>query len=110
MVWGIWGGLFLGDPSGPSKHKKRSHAAWRSFFFRRSAPMHRGAHFVIFDVPFGAPCWAQRGRQKRYKINVFFFILKMNGALGAATKWIPKKKNSKIHKKNECLYIIFTII
>ena len=39
------------------------------FFFRRSAPMQRGAHFATFDVPGGAPCWAQRARQKRYEIN-----------------------------------------
>ena len=37
--------------------------------------MQRGAHFAIFDVPFGAPCWAQRGRQKIYKIIVFIMFL-----------------------------------
>ena len=102
MVWAVLGRPFLGDPSGPSKLRKRSHAAWRSFFFRRSAPMQRGARFVIFDVPFGAPCWAQRGRQKRYKINAFLMIFQMSGTLGAATKCIPKSKNSKICKENKC--------
>ena len=55
--------------------------------------MQRGARFAIFDVLLGAPCWAQRGRQRRYKINVFLLIFKMKGTLGAATKWIPKSKN-----------------
>ena len=72
------------------------------FCFRRSAPMQRGAHFAIFDVPFGAPCWAQRGRQKRYKINVFLLIFQMKGTLGAATKCIPKSKICKICPENEC--------
>ena len=51
------------------------------FFFRRSAPMQRGAHFAFFDVPFGSQCWAQRGRQKIYKINAFLLIFKMKGTL-----------------------------
>ena len=72
------------------------------FFFRRSAPMQRGAHFAIFDVPCGAPCWAQRGRQKRYKNNVFLLIFQMKGTLGAATKCIPKSKICKICPENEC--------
>lgn len=93
---------FLGDPSGPSNLRKRSHAAWRSFFFRRSAPMQRGAHFAIFDVPCGAPCWAQQGRQKRYKNNAFLTIFQMKGTLGAATKCIPKSKVCKISPENEC--------
>ena len=41
--------------------------------------MQRGARFAIFDVPFGAPCWAQGGRPKRYKNNVFLLVLKMTG-------------------------------
>ena len=45
---------------------------------------------------------SSEGVRNVIKSMFFFFILKMNGALGAATKWIPKKKNSKIHKKNEC--------
>ena len=64
--------------------------------------MQRGAHFAIFDVPCGAPCWAQRGRQKRYEINVCLMIFQMKGTLGAATKCIPKIKISKICKENEC--------
>ena len=72
------------------------------FLLRRSAPMQRGARFEIFDVPFGAPCWAQQGRQKRCKINAFLFIFKMNGTLGAAIKCIPKIKISKIRSENEC--------
>ena len=64
--------------------------------------MQRGARFAIFDVPFGAPCWAQRGRQKRYEINVCLLIFKMKGTLGAATKWIPKSSMCKICPENEC--------
>ena len=64
--------------------------------------MQRGAHFAIFGVPCGAPCWAQRGRQKRYEINAFLMIFQMKGTLGAATKCIPKIKISKICKENEC--------
>ena len=37
--------------------------------------MQRGAHFAILDVPCGALCWAQRGRQKRYKSNAFSILL-----------------------------------
>ena len=73
------------------------------FFVRRSAPMQRDTHFAILDVPCGAPCWAQRGRQKRYKSNDFFFIVfQMKGTLGAATKCIPKSKHCKIGPENEC--------
>ena len=64
--------------------------------------MQRGAHFAIFDVPFGAPCWAQRGRQKIYKIKAFLLIFKMKGTLGAATECIPKSKICKISLENEC--------
>ena len=44
------------------------------FLFRRSAPMQRGAHFAICDVPCGAPCWAQQGRQICYKNNDVLMI------------------------------------
>ena len=54
--------------------------------------MQRGTHFAIFDVPCGAPCWAQQGRQKRYKYNAFLMIFHMKGMLGAVTKCIPKSK------------------
>ena len=64
--------------------------------------MHRGTRFAIFDVPFGAPCWAQQGRQKRYQISDLLLMFKMNGTLGAATKCIPKIKISKICQENEC--------
>ena len=64
--------------------------------------MQRGAHFAIFDVPCGAPCWAQQGRQKRYKNNAFLTIFQMKGTLGAATKCIPKSKVCKISSENEC--------
>ena len=103
MVWAVFGRSFLGDQSGPSNLRKRSHAAWRSFFFfRRSAPVLRGTHFAIFDVPCGAPCWAQRARQKRYKYNAFLLIFQMTGMLGAATKCIPKSKICKISPENKC--------
>jgi hypothetical protein len=36
--------------------------------------MQRGARFAIFDIPFGAPCWAQRGRQKCGKTNALFIV------------------------------------
>ena len=74
----------------------------RFFFFRRSAPMQRGAHFAIFDVPCGTACWAQRGRQKRYKINAFLLIFQKKGTLGAATKCIPKSNICKICSENDC--------
>ena len=64
--------------------------------------MQRGAHFAILDVPCGALCWAQRGRQKRYKSNAFFMIVQMKGTLGAATKCIPKSKVCKISSENKC--------
>ena len=72
------------------------------FFFRRSAPMQRGAPFAIFDVPCGAPCWAQQGRQKSYRTSAFLMIFQMKGTLGAATKCIPKSKVCKISSENEC--------
>ena len=72
------------------------------FFYRRSAPMQRDAHFAIFDVPGGAPCWAQRARQKHYEINVFLLIFHMKGTLGAATKCIPKINISKIRPEKQC--------
>ena len=64
--------------------------------------MQRGARFAFFDVPFGAPCWAQQGRQKRYKNSAFLLIIQMKGTLGAATKCIPKSKVCKISPENEC--------
>ena len=66
------------------------------FVLRRSAPMQRGAIFSILYGTSRAPCYAQTGHPKRYKINVFLLILKMKGTLGAATKWIPKINNCKI--------------
>ena len=70
--------------------------------FLRSVLMQRGAHFATFDVPGGAPCWAQRARQKRYEMNGFLMIFHMKGTLGAATKCIPKSKNCKISPENKC--------
>ena len=67
---------------------KRSYAAWRAF--------------AIFDVPGGAPCWAQRARQKRYEMNGLLMIFHMKGTLGAATKYIPKINISKIHPEKQC--------
>ena len=72
------------------------------FFFRRSAPMQRGAHSATFDVPGGAPCWAQRARQKRYENNDLLMIFHMKGTLGAATKCIPKINISKIRSEKQC--------
>ena len=64
--------------------------------------MQRGAHFGIFDVPCGAPCWAQRARQKRYEISDFLLIFQMKGTLGAVTKCIPKINISKIRSEKTC--------
>ena len=51
--------------------------------------MQRGARFAIFDVPFGAPCWAQQGRQKRYKITVCLLIFKMKGTTLQSAQAFP---------------------
>ena len=64
--------------------------------------MQHGARFAIFDVPCGAPCWAQRGRQKTYEIMCFLLIFQMKGTLGAATKRIPKINIRKACPENEC--------
>ena len=74
------------------------------FVLHRSAPMQRGAHFLILDVPFCALCWAQAGRPKRYKTNAFLPILKIKGVPGAATQWIPKSKNCKLYKQIFCCF------
>ena len=71
-------------------------------FFCRNAPMQRGAHFLIFDFPFGVLCWAQRGHQKPYKTNAFLIIFRMKGMLGAIATWIPKSKIDKICSENQC--------
>ena len=71
-------------------------------FFCRNAPMQRGAHFLIFDFPFGVLCWAQRGHQKPYKTNAFLIIFRMKGMLGAIATWIPKSKIDKICPENQC--------
>ena len=55
--------------------------------------MQRGARFVIFDVPFGAPCWAQRGRQKRYKIIVFFAYFQNEGHARSGHQRDPEEQN-----------------
>ena len=39
--------------------------------------MQRGARFSIFDVSSGGPCWAQRGRQKRYETSGLGLILQI---------------------------------
>ena len=64
--------------------------------------MQRGAHFLIFDFPFGVLCWAQRGRRKRYKTNAFLIIFRMKDTLGAIATWIPKSKIDKICTENQC--------
>ena len=71
-------------------------------FFHRSITMQRGTRFAIFVIPFGAPSWAQRGRRKHYKTNMFLIIFKMKGTPGAAIKWIPQNKNCKICPENQC--------
>jgi len=52
--------------------------------------MQRGAHFAIFDVPCGAPCWAQQGRQKRYKKLCFFANFPNEGHTGSGHQMYPK--------------------
>ena len=64
--------------------------------------MQRGASFAFCHVPFGALCWAHRGREKRYKTIVCLLIVNMKGTLGAATKWIPKIRIRRICAENEC--------
>ena len=102
MVWAVLGRPFLGDPSGPSKLRKRSHAARRSNFFPPERSHAAWRSFCNFDVPCDAPCWAQRARQKRCEINAFLMIFQMKGTLGAATTWIRKSKQIKINRKNKC--------
>ena len=65
-----------------------------SFFWGREnrVPMQRGTHFAIFDGPFGSPCWAQRGRQKIYKINAFLLMFKMKGAM-SGLRMHPEEQN-----------------
>jgi hypothetical protein len=63
--------------------------------------MQRGARFAIFDIPFGAPCWAQRGRQKYGKTNVFLLVSITKSMLGAATKRIPKNTTCEICLENK---------
>ena len=102
MVWAFFGDLFLGSHLDHPDAKNVPMQRGARFILRRSAAMQHGAHFLILHVPSRAQCCAQAGRPKRYKTNVFLLILTMNGAPGAATKWIPKSKNSKINRKNEC--------
>ena len=78
MVWGHFGGAHL-----------------RAFVYeelRKHAPMQRGAHFAIFDVPCGAPCWAQRARQKRYEINDFFDDFPNEGHTGSGHQMYPEEQ------------------
>ena len=72
------------------------------FVLHRSAPMQRGTHFWILDVPFRALCWAQAEHPRRCKITAVLLILKMKGVPEAATKWIQKSNNCKIYKENLC--------
>ena len=72
------------------------------FVLHRSSPMQRGAQFLILHVPFRALCWAQAVRPKCCKINAFLLVLNVKGAMGAATRRIPKSKNCKIDKENQC--------
>ena len=81
-------GSHLDHPDAKSVPRQRG----ARFVLRRSTPVQRGARFSILDIPFRAPCWAQAGRPKHDKINAFLLILKMKGAPGAATKWIPKSE------------------
>ena len=78
MVWAVLRRPFFLDPSGPSKLRKRSYAAWRLFFFRGSTPMQRGTRFWIFDIPSGSPKWPSEGIRHICKTNAFLHILKKN--------------------------------
>ena len=77
------------------------------FFFRRGAPMQCGAHFAIFDVPFGFPCWAQRGRQKIYKINAFLLIFKRLFAKFAFRDPLGGRSRRALHFENVHYHIGF---
>ena len=66
----FWGGLFWGTHLDHGTCENVPMQRGACFFFRRSAPMQRGSHFAFFDVPCGAPCWAQQGRQKRYTLRI----------------------------------------
>ena len=56
--------------------------------------MQRGAHFAFLDVPCGAPCWAQQGRQKCYKNNVFVTDFPNEGRAGSGHQMYPEEQNS----------------
>ena len=55
--------------------------------------MQRGARFAFFDVPFGARCWAQQGRQKRYKIIAFFAHFQNEGHAGSGHQMDPEEQH-----------------
>jgi len=59
LYFSIWG-RFGGAPGGgPCRFKKRSHAAWRSFFFAPERSHAAWRTFVIFEVPLGGPARPQ---------------------------------------------------
>ena len=84
---------FFGGPIWTIQIAKAFPCSVALVFFRRSAPMQRGAHFVIFDVPCGAPCWAQRGHQKRYEIYVCFNDFPNEGHAGSGHQMHPEDQN-----------------
>ena len=55
--------------------------------------MQRGVHFAIFDVPCGAPCWAQRGCQKRYEKQCFFDDFPNEGHAGSGHQMYPEEQS-----------------
>ena len=73
------------------------------FFADALGALWRPLWVVIFLSPHpGASRWSPFVSRNICKRNAFLIILHMKGAPGAATKWIPKSKNSKINRKNEC--------
>ena len=55
--------------------------------------MQRGTRFAIFDIPFGAPCWAQRGRQKYGKTNIFVACFHNEEHAGSGHQKNPEEHN-----------------
>ena len=52
--------------------------------------MQRGAQFATFDVPGGAPCWAQQARQKHYEINDLLMTFAHEGHTGGGHQMYPE--------------------
>ena len=101
-VWAFLGRPFLGDPSGPSKSQKHSHAARHSFFFKSECYHAAWRSFCIFWCSLWCPMLGPTRASETLWKQCFLLIFQMKGTLGAATKCIPKSKKCKICKENKC--------